>query len=142
MATKIQGRFGKLKLSTDGGTVYNDIAGIADITVNANGAEVKVTSHDDGPFETYLPGRNDFSMDVSAMYDASSAEQAAIIATRFASDQDTLFFKYMVKEATGIYALTCQGVITKCTLGSPNDDATKFDFTVRLAGAPVWEAQA
>jgi len=140
--SKIQGRFGKLKLSTDGGTNYNEVTGITEITMNANGAEIKVTSHDDGAFETYLSGRNDFSLDCSAVYDSASTQQAAIIATRFASDPATLYFKYTPKELTGVYALTCQGVVTKCTLGSPNDDACKFDFTIRLAGIPTWTAQA
>jgi predicted secreted protein len=112
---KLQGRFGKLKISTDGGTTYSDVTGIADITMNANGAEIKVTTHDDGAFETYLSGRNDFSLECSAMYDPASTEQAAIIATRFATDPGVLYFKYMPKESAGIYALTCQGVITKCT---------------------------
>lgn len=138
---KIQGRFGKLKLSTDGGTTFTEVSGIQDITMNANGAEIKVTSHDDGAFETYLSGRNDFSLDCTAMYDSASAEQSAIIGSRFATDPGVLYFQYMPKEMTGIYMLTCRGVITKCTLGSPNDDGTKFDFTIRLAGAPTWAAQ-
>lgn len=141
MSNKIPGRYGTIKLSVAGSSgPYNVVTGIQDITMNANGAEIKSTTHDDGVFETYLSGRSDFSLDVSGLYDTASAEQAAIIATRFTNTPATLYAQYMPQDGSG-KVLQSEVTVTKCNLGSPNDDATKLDYTLRLRGQPTWVDQ-
>ncbi len=141
MSNKIPGRYGTLKLSLTGqnGT-YNVMAGVMDITLNMNGGEIKSTTHDDGVFETYLSGRSDFSLDISGLYDTTSAEQAAIINTRFVNNPSPIWAQYMPQDGSG-KVLQAQVSVTKCNIGSPNDEATKFDFTLRLTGQPTWVNQ-
>lgn len=138
MAVKIPGRFGTLKLSKTGvnGT-YNVMEGCMDITLNMNGGEIKTTTHDDGVFETYISGRSDFSIDVSGLYVPASDEQAQVINTRFVNSPAPLFARFMPVDGSG-KVLQAEIAVTKCNIGSPNDEACKFDFTFRLKGLPTW----
>lgn len=136
---KMQGRLSEVHVSWDGGTTYTVIGGITDATLNINQGEIKVTSHDSGSFEEYIPGRKDMTIDCSAVYNEADVPQMAIIQSAF--DSTSLHFRFYAKLATGSRMSECEGLITKCNVATPNDDAAKLDFTIRLSGTATWATQ-
>jgi predicted secreted protein len=137
---KFQGRFGKFEVALDGVT-FTEVAGIKDITMNAEASEITATTHDDGPYETYLAGRKNFSLDISALYDPQSAEQTAIIGTAFATDPSPILCRFRPRVQAGVMQATFSAIFTGCKIGTPNDDAATFDFTARPTAPPTWTAQ-
>ena len=136
---KIQGRLGALKISTDGGNTYTTVNGLIDGTLNGDQAEIKITAHDDGAVETYLPGRKNWTIDAKLHYDEADAGQIAV--TSCFLNGTTVYWEMYLQSGTGFKIATAQGFVTKHTDASPNDDAAGLDFTVRITGALTWTNQ-
>ena len=137
--SKIVGRLGALKISLDGGSSYQTVNGLVDGTLNGDQAEVKVTSHDDGQYETYLPGRKNWTVDAKCHYDEADAGQINVTSSFLANT--TVLWQMYLQSGTGFKIATGSGFVTKLVDGSPNDDAASFDFTVRITGQLTWTNQ-
>lgn len=137
--SKIVGRLGAIKHSLDNVT-YTAINGLVDGTLNGSQAEIKVTSHDDGAYETYLAGRKDWTVDAKLHYDEADAGQIAV--TNSFLNGTTVYYQMYLQVGSGYKIATGQGFITKHTDGAPNDDAASFDFTIRITGQLTWTNQA
>lgn len=135
------GRIQKLAVSTDGGTNYTEVKGIADATLNLEQAELTTTAHDDGDFETFIVGRKNGSIDVTVRYDEADAGQQTLLDSFF--DGTTLDYRWRMRgDVSGARELTAKGIITSQPQAAPNDDVASMDTTIRLTGTITKATQA
>lgn len=132
--SKIQGRLGRVAISDDGGSIYVDINGIQEATLNGALDEIETTSHDTGTVRTYLQGRRDATIDLSMFWDEADPGQDKVSAAFFGQTVPKLRFR--MEEATGLDEfLDVDAFVTSYTEGSPNDDAATLDVSFRITGA-------
>ncbi len=129
---KIQGRLGRLAVSSDGGTTWVQVNGIQDMTFTGNADELDVSAHDSGQFREYLQGRKDATIDGTLWWDEADPGQNIVKNAYFSSTRIDMRFR--MEENTGRDEIFTKGIVTSYSPASPNDDAASVDFTLRVTG--------
>ena len=129
---KIAGRIGRLAVSSDGGTTFETVGGVQDMSMTGNADELDVSAHDTGQFREYIQGRKDASIDGSMWWDESDVGQEIIKNAYFSATRIDVRFR--MEEGVGLDEITAKGIVTTMSPTSPNDDAAAWDFTLRLRG--------
>ena len=130
--SKIQGRLGRMAVSSDGAINYFILGCIIDMNLAGSAAEIKVTCHEDGQFEQYLQGRKEATVDGSAYWDEDDTGQNIVEDAFFNSTG--LDVRFRMQEGTGKKEYEGKAIVTSWNESSPNDDAATVDFTLRING--------
>lgn len=137
--SKRLGRLAKVTVSVDD-TTYTPVKGMKETTFSGSRAEIKVTSHDDGDFETYLPGRVDGSIDLKLFLDDADAGQGILNAAWLAG---SIIYAHFVQVPGATSGKSYKGkvIVTKFEQVGGDNDAAAINLTLRFAGPLVYTAQ-
>lgn len=136
---KIAGRLSTLEISTDGGTTYLEVKGAADMTLNGSTAELTTTSHDSGGFEEYIPGRSDFTIDLSLRHDEADPGQDLLQDSFFS--KTVVDWRFRMQVFAGLDEYKVKGFISSLSPAGPNDDVASMDATIRCTGVMTRSSQ-
>ena len=128
----IAGRLSRLEVSTDGGTVYNDVGNLVSATMNLNVDALECTVHQDNGARTFVPGHHDATIDGSLRWEQDDTGQAAIRASAFA--KTTLDYRFRIETGSGRVEYTGQGFATSYSPSTDLDDTANIDFTIQMSG--------
>ena len=131
--SRIAGRVSRVKTSTNSGSSYTYINGIADCSLSVSVKAINTTSHDDGDFETFMMGRKSLTMDLKLRWDESDPGQIALLNSWISTNTMNLY-KFRMQEGAGFYEFTGTGLITKWNPSGPNDDVASVDVSIQLSG--------
>jgi len=132
-AGKFAGRITKLAISTDGGSTYNDLNGIVDVTFNPDRKLIPSTTHDDGEWETNIYGRMSGTVEASCRRDENDTAQNALLDAAFAATNVNVRFRHR-GDNSGDEEITGSAKVTVTPLSGPNDDMADVNFTIPLSG--------
>lgn len=127
------GRVGSVAVSTDGGTVYNAIGCVTDLTINKSKGEFENTCRSSQDYRTYGQDRKDVTVDFTAIWDEDDAQ---LMLVSDAYDSDTLYYyRFRYETDSGKREWTGQGFVTNFTDNDPNDGGSTVTATIRITGA-------
>jgi predicted secreted protein len=135
----IQGRKGRVFLSTDGGATYNQIGEVKNWEVGVQVDEIDATSHDSAGWKEKLLGLKEWHGTAEAFYVSSNAAQNSLFAA-IAADQ-VLKFKFMANQASGADQWIGDGIVKSWKKASPNSDAAMVNLEISGSGQLVKSAQ-
>jgi predicted secreted protein len=79
MATQaIAGYKGTLRISTDGGTTFLNVAEIKDVEINYNSDSIDATSHDSAGSKEFIYGLSEWGLTAGALYVDGDAQQVTL----------------------------------------------------------------
>lgn len=128
----IAGRISTLEVSTDGGTSYDPVGKLVDATLNLNVDELECTTHDSAGAREYLPNHHDATLDGTLRWDQDDVGQGVILDKAF--DKTLAKYRFRIETGTGRLEFVADGFATTYSPGTPLDDTTNIDFTIRLSG--------
>lgn len=133
------GRLAKVTASVDD-TTYTPVKGLKEATFSGSRSEIKTTSHDDGDFETYLPGRVDGSIDIKLYLDDADAGQAILNAAWLAG---SIIYGHFVQVpgASGGKSYKGKVIVTKFEQTGGDNEAAMINATIRFSAALVQQDQ-
>lgn len=141
MATAaVPGFLAKVAVSTDGGSVYNVVGELRDVTLTLEADEIDATSKDSAGWREFIEGLKQWSGSAEALYlEANVAQDAlynalinrTLVKLRFRPKGDQVGFKQFIGDA----------VITGFEPGLPTDDAIANAITFRGTGALTQSTQ-
>jgi hypothetical protein len=126
---KIAGRL-QTWLVGGGDTAVN---GIVDSDVALDTEEIDTTTHDDGAFRTFIPGRMSGVVNATLAWDDADAGQESLKAAAFA--QTSLATKFRLETGAGFDSFEgTLSVITSMNPSGPNDDKAEMSISARFSG--------
>lgn len=134
MATQaIAGYNALMYISTDGGTTYNKVGELKDVTLTVERETIDATSHDSGGWKENIAGLGSWSASAEALYVDADAGQDAVYN---ALVNGTLAkFRFLPKTGTGLEKFEGDGRIVSWELAGPNDDAAAVSIEIEGSGA-------
>lgn len=137
--SKQLGRLAKVLISVDAGTTWLQIKAMKETTFSGSRAEIKVTSHDDGDFETYLPGRVDGSIDLKLFLDDADPGQLALCNAWLSGS--SFLVHYVQHPGPTFTEYAGSGIVTKFEQMGGDNDAAAINATIRFSAALVQQDQ-
>lgn len=136
----ISGRNAFVYYTSDGGSTYNLIARVKDITIPQNTDEEETTSHDSAGVREYIPGHSDNTATLTVVFDDTDATHAFL---QSAADNKTQFgFRFRPRVASGAAQRTwSSGFITSLEKSAPLEGVQEMTVTIRLSGTPTNSTQ-
>lgn len=135
MATAaVPGFNAKVAVSTDGGSVYNVIGELRDVTLTLEADEIEATSKDSAGWREFIEGLKQWGGSAEHLYLEANVPQDALysalinrtlVKLRFRPKGDTVGFQQFIGDA----------VITGWEPALPTDDAVAVSITFRGTGA-------
>lgn len=131
----IPGRLAKLELSPDGGTTFENLGGIVDVTMNLNVDELETTTHDSNGVREYLPNHSDVTWDVSCRWMDGDPGQEILMVAVFAH---TVFpLRFYMEVVSGRKRFDGNGFATSASPAGPLDDTGSLDVSIRGSGVSM-----
>lgn len=116
------------------------VGGIVDSDGAFDTEEIDTTTHDDGAFRTFIPGRIAGVVNATLAWDDADAGQEAIKAAVFA--QTSLATKFRMQTGAGFDSFDgTLTVITSMNPSGPNDDKAEVSISARFSGTITRTAQ-
>lgn len=138
----LAGRSGLLAISTDGGSTYNSIGGVKEITMTVDQETYDVTDHDSGAWMEHIVGRHTVTMSATLNYDEANTYQEALLATGLMSGT-MCYFRYRPNTSSGVAKeYYGQGSVTSVEISSPNDGPAEISLDLQVTGALTRGTQA
>jgi TP901-1 family phage major tail protein len=139
MGTNIHGKDAELAISSDGGSTYNTVAGVVDITINFSDELADVSDKDSSGHKEYIPGFDDVTVDVSLRWE----EDDTYFADLEAAAIDKLVRNWQIRPQTDVGSIeyTGAGYISSFSVEMPNDDAVQASATIQITGGLTSSAQ-
>lgn len=131
----IPGRLAKVEISPDGGTTYENLGGIVDVTMNLNIDELECTSHDSNGVREYLPNHSDVSLDISARWMDGDPGQEIVLGAVFA--KTTFPFRFVMETANQRKLFSGTAFATSYSPSGPLDETGSVDITLRCSGVTM-----
>ena len=138
MATSL-GRNALLAVSTDGGTTYNNVARVTEVSLSRSQDEEEFTSHDDSGDRVYAAGHRSREFSFSAIYDEGDTGQDACKTSYTAGT--TYYWRFRPTTGSANDQFIGQGFVTSLDHSGPLEGFQGFDGTVRISGALTESAQ-
>lgn len=132
----ISGRNAFVYYTSDGGSTYNLIARVKDITIPQNTDEEESTSHDSAGVREYIPGHSDNTCTLTMVFDDTDSTHQFL---QTAADAKTQFgFRFRPRVASGAAQRTwSSGFITSLEKSAPLEGVQEMTVTIRLSGTPT-----
>ena len=134
MATKaIPGFDGQVLISNDGGSTFNKIGELRDMTLNVEDELIDATSHDSGAWRESINGLRNFSISAEELYIRTDAGQSNAFTAITA--KTLLKIQFRVKDLAGEDQY--EGAVRVGTFEqtAPNDDAASSSLEFTGTGA-------
>lgn len=128
----VPGRLAKLKVSSDGGSVFQIFGGIIDISMPINIDELECTTHDSNGAREYQPNHHDVTMDITGRWLDGDPGQEIVMGSVF--DKTVFAFEYTQQSVVGKKLYTGTAFPTTTTPAGPLDDTAGLDVTLRCSG--------
>ncbi len=135
----VQGFLGDLKISTDGGTVWNTIATVRDVNIDISASEIDDSSRAGGQWGGDVPGQKKASIDFEMLHDAANTQYGVLKDACLAGTEVMLW----ALDASGGTGLQAYYYITSMKGSQPLDGRQVDSFTAKLnpaTAAPSFEA--
>lgn len=134
MATQaIAGYNALLYVSTDGGTTYNPIGELKDVTLTVKQDAIDATSHDSAGWKEFIPGVSEWTAKAEALYIDANATQDAVFNALI--NKTILKFRLTPKTGSGLEKFEGSGIITDWELAGPNTAAAAVSISIQGTGA-------
>ena len=127
-------------ISDDGGSTFNKIGELREVTLNVEGEPIDVSSHDTAPWREFITGLKQFTASAEGLYISADVGQDAVL-TALLDDVD-IKIQFNPKAGTGLPRFDGDGLITSWELSGPNDDAAAVSIEIQGNGALSEVAQA
>jgi hypothetical protein len=131
-STSIPGRFAKLRLSADGGTTYENLGGIIDLTLNINVDELETTTHDSNGVRSFIPNHSDFTLEASGRWEDGDPGQGMALDAIDAKQTLQFIFTMETRHGAKQWEGSCFG--TNASPAGPLDDTAGMDLSFRCSG--------
>lgn len=135
MSNAIAGFGGEVYLSADGGTTYNRIGEVKNVTLTVNSSQIDVTSLDSSGWMESISGLNSWSATADAFYLDGNASQEAAYAALAA--RNTMLFRFYPKNQTGKNKWEGSAFIETWELSQSSDAAVAVKLSLKGTGALV-----
>ena len=132
----IAGRVSRVEVSYDGGSTYNNLGGIVDVTLNGNVDELECTTHDSNGIREYIPNHLDFTMDMTMRWDETDAAQNGLVDTLIPSPASFKVY-FMLEQTSGRRRFEADAFITSFSPSGPLDDTAGLDVSLRLSAVSI-----
>lgn len=129
------GRLGKVQISTDAGSSWQDIGGITEASLKGTKGKINTSDHDSADFEEYIQGRKDLSIDLTCNYDTANAAQMALVTNWYADGVNFLIRFSPAGTAAGTPMKQASGFVETLEEGDPNDAQATLTATIQLTGS-------
>ena len=139
MSNAIAGFKGQLLLSTDGGSTYNKVAELKDVTLNVERDTIDVTSHSQTGWKENILGPAQWTASGEALFVNDDAQLQALYDALV--NQTTLKFQFVAEEVSGQKRWNGDGIVTSYELTFPNDDAAGASLEVLGSGPLTQDTQ-
>lgn len=124
----------QIQLSFDGGSTYNNLPKLSDLSPSFSADEIDVSNHDTGGWKEYLPGLLDG--EVSGEYfliDTDDATQTALENAYL--NKSTFKAKIRPKVGSGLREYRGDFACTKLDQSGPTSEGYKVSFTLKQRSA-------
>lgn len=135
----IPGFNAKLAVSTDGGSVYNDIGEMRDVTLTVEADEIDATSKDSAGWREFLEGLTQWGGTAEGLWLDVNTGQDAVYNALVA--KTTVMLRLRPKTGAGLDQYIGTAIITGYEVANPLDDAVAVNITFRGTGALAKSAQ-
>jgi len=126
------GFHGKILVSTDGGSVYNEIAEIKEMTLNLSAELEDATSHDSGGWREFIEGLKTWTVDTETNYIVASTTKDDLFAALVAGTK--LLIQFRPNDTTGSDQYEGTVLVGEFTPGSPLADPGNLSLTLQGCG--------
>lgn len=133
MSQAIAGFKGQMLLSTDGGSTYNKVAELRDVTLTVERDTIDVTNHSQTGWKENILGAAQWSASAEALFVNDDAQLQALYDALI--NQTTLKFRFVAEETAGKKKWEGDGIVTNFELAFPNDDAAGASMEILGSGA-------
>ncbi|MDR4483829.1 MAG: phage major tail protein, TP901-1 family [Nitrospirales bacterium] len=133
MSQAIAGFKGQMFLSTDGGSNYNKVAELKDVTLTVERDTIDVTNHSQSGWKENILGAAQWSASAEALFVNDDVQLQALYDALI--NQTTLKFRFVAEEVAGKKKWEGDGIVTSFELSFPNDDAAGASMEILGSGA-------
>lgn len=123
---------GKILISTDGGTNYNEIAEIKEMTLNLTSELEDATSHDSGGWREFIEGLKTWTIDTETNYIVASTVKNDLFAALVAGTK--LLIRFRPNDTVGSDQFEGTVLVGEFTPASPLADPGNLSVTLQGCG--------
>ena len=135
MGTPVAGRVSKVHISTDGGTTYNNLAGVKEASLNTTIDELEATDHDSTNRE-YIPNFLDATMDLTLNWEEDDAIQAALLGVTVPTPVSFKAY-FWLNSGAGNVRFEADAFSTSFNVNGGQDGVAELSTSWRLSGIAV-----
>lgn len=141
MAGILLGREAVLEVSTDGGSVYNPVGNVSDVSIDANVDETDSTTFDDVGVRAFLPNHSDQTLSFTLKVDETAGQLDTLWTSLLT--KATFDWRIKSKDESGVAKqLDTKGFVSSLSEGHPLEDVMGLDVSIRGTGALTRVTQA
>ncbi|MDT7040877.1 phage tail tube protein [Candidatus Nitronereus thalassa] len=134
MATQaIAGFKGQVLLSTDGGTAYNKVAELREVTLTVEADTIDASSHAANGWKENINGLKQWSASAEALFVNDDTYLQSLFDALL--NETTLKFRFVAEESAGQKKWEGDGIVTSFEFSMPQDDAVGASFEILGSGA-------